>query len=340
LRYCGTARKCEMHNYTSICLRLVQIARLLEEYNQLDHEDVVGGVKTRFRYRAVDPINDGLDVFEILSLSDKDLNSVVGLRKLAPYQEKNDHIKPNYKALGEVRLKLKEAGLYIDKRDKARQSRQDRRASKAHEAAKHREPAEKRFGVNVVKNRKGTSSSNLVADVPAVRVRSASKSAVSITNKKKRPGPALRRALKEQAAPDAAAITEDRATGLAAMHEKGDTGQGPLVQGKRKREPAQVNDEDSTRRRLESYGKLTFPGKAAQRHGGTSSRHGEATQGGAKSASGGHGGDKLGGKQGVDEKTRLSGGHTELSKLPKAAKKNAKRAMSRQQQRLEHAAAA
>lgn len=60
---------------------------LLREYYKLDHEDQVGGVKTRFRYRQVDPIRDGLSTEEILSLPDRDLNSIVGVRKLAPYRD-------------------------------------------------------------------------------------------------------------------------------------------------------------------------------------------------------------------------------------------------------------
>ena len=53
----------------------------------MDHEDEVGGVKTRFRYCQVAPVRDGLSTEEILSLPDRDLNSIVGLRKLATYRE-------------------------------------------------------------------------------------------------------------------------------------------------------------------------------------------------------------------------------------------------------------
>ena len=60
--------------------------RLLEEYYALDAEDVVGGVACRFRYRTVAPAQYGLGVEDVLTLSDKDLNQVVGLKRLAPYR--------------------------------------------------------------------------------------------------------------------------------------------------------------------------------------------------------------------------------------------------------------
>jgi protein KRI1 len=65
----------------------LQVHSLLRDYYKLDHEDEVGGVKTRFRYRQVPPIRDGLSTEEILSLPDRDLNSIIGLRKLAPYRD-------------------------------------------------------------------------------------------------------------------------------------------------------------------------------------------------------------------------------------------------------------
>lgn len=69
------------------CAVPFQVHDLLRDYYKLDHEDEVGGVRTRFRYRQVEPIRDGLLTEEILSLPDRDLNSIVGLRKLAPYRE-------------------------------------------------------------------------------------------------------------------------------------------------------------------------------------------------------------------------------------------------------------
>lgn len=64
-----------------------ELQRLLGEYHGLDYEDSVGGLKTRFRYRQVEPMDYGLSVEDILTLDDKELNRLVGLKRLAPYRE-------------------------------------------------------------------------------------------------------------------------------------------------------------------------------------------------------------------------------------------------------------
>jgi len=60
------------------------IDKLLEEYYQLNYEDFAGGMPTRFKYRKVEPTSYGLTPVEILLADDKDLNSFVSLKKLAP----------------------------------------------------------------------------------------------------------------------------------------------------------------------------------------------------------------------------------------------------------------
>lgn len=62
--------------------------QLLEEYYKLDYEDTVGDLKTRFKYKTVNPKRYGLTTEEILMLDDKDLNQFIPLKKLAPYREK------------------------------------------------------------------------------------------------------------------------------------------------------------------------------------------------------------------------------------------------------------
>ncbi len=60
---------------------------MLDELYALDYEDDVGGLKTRFRYRKVEPESYGLRTEEILLADDAELNKYVGLRKLVPYAE-------------------------------------------------------------------------------------------------------------------------------------------------------------------------------------------------------------------------------------------------------------
>eukprot|EP00252_Welwitschia_mirabilis_P011719 TRINITY_DN2609_c0_g1_i1.p1 TRINITY_DN2609_c0_g1~~TRINITY_DN2609_c0_g1_i1.p1 ORF type:complete len:702 (-),score=222.67 TRINITY_DN2609_c0_g1_i1:327-2432(-) len=62
--------------------------RQLEEYYKLDYEDVIGDIRTRFKYREVQPNSYGLKTEEILMTDDKDLNQFVSIKKLAPYRNK------------------------------------------------------------------------------------------------------------------------------------------------------------------------------------------------------------------------------------------------------------
>ncbi|KAK9788131.1 hypothetical protein WJX73_002256 [Symbiochloris irregularis] len=64
-----------------------EIQSLMQQYDALDYEDLVGGVATKFRYRTVPKADYGLDIAEVLQLPDKDLNQVVGLKRLAPYRD-------------------------------------------------------------------------------------------------------------------------------------------------------------------------------------------------------------------------------------------------------------
>lgn len=79
------------------------VKRLIEEYHKLDYEDYVGGVPTRFRYKEVEPETYGLSIAEILALDDKELNQVMGLKRVAAPYRQGPKMRPNYGKLNELR---------------------------------------------------------------------------------------------------------------------------------------------------------------------------------------------------------------------------------------------
>ncbi|RLN28209.1 hypothetical protein C2845_PM05G33840 [Panicum miliaceum] len=65
----------------------VELEKEMEEYYKLDYEDTIGDLKTRFKYKKVNPNSFGLSACDILTSDDKDLNQYVSMKKLAPYRE-------------------------------------------------------------------------------------------------------------------------------------------------------------------------------------------------------------------------------------------------------------
>ena len=62
--------------------------KLLQEYYDLDCEDIIGDgkVKTRFKYTTVPKEDFGLTPEEILLLDDRQLNKMVSMKHLRPYR--------------------------------------------------------------------------------------------------------------------------------------------------------------------------------------------------------------------------------------------------------------
>merc|ERR1711916_410281 len=71
--------------------KVEELETLYNELFDLDFEDMAGGQNVKFKYREVQPESFGMTITDILALSDAELNSVVGLKKLAPYR---DDVKP------------------------------------------------------------------------------------------------------------------------------------------------------------------------------------------------------------------------------------------------------
>jgi protein KRI1 len=70
----------------------MEIEKEFDEYYKLDYEDTIGDLKTRFKYRQVQPNSYGLKTLEILQSDDRDLNQYVPIKKLAPYREDEWHV--------------------------------------------------------------------------------------------------------------------------------------------------------------------------------------------------------------------------------------------------------
>lgn len=69
---------------------------LLQEYYDLDCEDIIGGgkIKTRFKYKTVAKEDFGLTEEEIFLLDDRQLNQLVSMKKLRPYRHLDDFGQP------------------------------------------------------------------------------------------------------------------------------------------------------------------------------------------------------------------------------------------------------
>ena len=81
-------------------------SKMFDELYKLDYEDIIGDMPTRFKYRQVKANNYGLSAEEILFARDTTLKQFVSLRRMAPYDEKEE-FNPGYKKRRRFRDNLK-----------------------------------------------------------------------------------------------------------------------------------------------------------------------------------------------------------------------------------------
>lgn len=89
-------------------------AKYLDELYSLDYEDLIGDLRCRFKYRQVQSNTFGLSVDEIMAADDKELKSLVSLKRLAPYQENEYEV--DRKRLKNFKKTLRETTLAKQKK--------------------------------------------------------------------------------------------------------------------------------------------------------------------------------------------------------------------------------
>ncbi|KAG9080925.1 hypothetical protein FRC06_005997 [Ceratobasidium sp. 370] len=118
-------------------MRKQKLDEHMDQIYDLDFNDMVGDMPTHFRYAKVEPTTHGLTPVEILMATDAELNSYVGLKRLAPYRkEKFDPRRPE--KLKEFRKTLAARGVTDwsgdtegDARTKKRKGKKERQKEKA-----------------------------------------------------------------------------------------------------------------------------------------------------------------------------------------------------------------
>ncbi|KAI0359278.1 Krr1-domain-containing protein [Trametes cingulata] len=95
-------------------MRKRKVQEYMDELYGLDFNDMVAGMPTRFKYTKVEPQNFGLTPAEILMATDAELNSYMGIKKIAPYRKEGKGRNWDAKRtarLKELKTKLKERGV-------------------------------------------------------------------------------------------------------------------------------------------------------------------------------------------------------------------------------------
>eukprot|EP01038_Epipyxis_sp_PR26KG_P005739 gene5739-7923_t len=85
-----------------------EVEKLNEELYQLDYEDIVAGLPTRFKYKQVEPDSYGLSVDDILLAEDAELNQFMSLKHISAYYANNSDEMKVSKKRKRLRAAMKE----------------------------------------------------------------------------------------------------------------------------------------------------------------------------------------------------------------------------------------
>ncbi|KAF9047736.1 KRI1-like family C-terminal-domain-containing protein [Panaeolus papilionaceus] len=91
-------------------MRKRKLNEYMDQIYEMDFNDVVGGMPTRFKYTQVKPDALALNPVEILMATDKELNEYVGIKKYAPYrqgEDKSRYTKKRQEKLQELKSTVK-----------------------------------------------------------------------------------------------------------------------------------------------------------------------------------------------------------------------------------------
>lgn len=123
------------------------VDRMMDEYYNLDYEDIVGGVPMRFNYKKVEPESFNLTTDEILQSEDKELNRMVSLKYLAPYRARRDVKKQAWRVYDAMRNKRRERNEEIyhneEGEDEVRKDEDEHGMGKAGSSKKKRKKSHK-----------------------------------------------------------------------------------------------------------------------------------------------------------------------------------------------------
>lgn len=91
------------------------VNKLMDEYYNLDYEDIVAGVPMRFNYKKVEPESFNMSAHDILGMEDKELNRIVSMKYLAPYRANRDIKKQSWRVHDALKKHRKSKQIHGEK---------------------------------------------------------------------------------------------------------------------------------------------------------------------------------------------------------------------------------